>query len=137
MWRSSFVSGRPCSEAGSAVIEFLLVSVLLVGLTAGVLQLALFLHVRNTLTDAAAEGARQGALVGESAASGARRARDLIEVAVGNALDVSVESQRGMWQGQATMTVVVTAPLPVFGFLGPSGGLRAVARTPVEVLAHS
>src|SRR5699024_8700584 len=45
-------------ERGSAVVEFVLVSVLVVTLLLGVLQLTLALHVRNTVVDAAGEGAR-------------------------------------------------------------------------------
>ena len=46
--------------------EFTLVGVLLTVLALAVVQLALALHVRNTLLDAAAEGARYAALAGSS-----------------------------------------------------------------------
>ena len=49
-------------EEGSAVAEFSLVGVLLTALLLAVVQLALALHVRNTVLDAAAEGARYAAL---------------------------------------------------------------------------
>src|SRR4029453_4872725 len=47
----------PCREAGAAVVEFTLVTVVLVVLFLAILQLALALYVRNTLVAAAAEGA--------------------------------------------------------------------------------
>ncbi len=121
-------------ESGSAIVEFLLVSVLLVALTAGIVQLALALHVRNTLADAAAEGARQASLVGQTDQDGVRRTRDLINVAVGMG-EVDVVARREVWQGSPTVTVTITAPLPLLGFFGPPNALRVVGRAPVEVLA--
>ncbi|MGA9343523.1 MAG: TadE family protein, partial [Nocardioidaceae bacterium] len=49
------------SQRGSAIADFALVSVVLVPLFFGILQLALIWHVRTTLTSAASEGARYGA----------------------------------------------------------------------------
>ncbi|BDZ44332.1 TadE/TadG family type IV pilus assembly protein [Naasia aerilata] len=43
-------------DEGSAPVEFVLVGALLTLLVLSVLQLGLALHVRNTVTDAAAEG---------------------------------------------------------------------------------
>jgi len=128
MWRD---------ESGSAIVEFLLVSALLVALSAGLLQLALALHVRNTLADAAAEGARQASLVGATQQDGVTRSRDLIRVAVGDAVEVDVVARRELWQGNSTMTVTVTAPLPLLGFFGPPHALRVVGRAPVELLGGS
>jgi Flp pilus assembly protein TadG len=122
-------------DSGSAIVEFLLVSVLLVALTAGLLQLALALHVRNTLADAAAEGARHAALVGETEQTGMARTRELIRVAVGQAVEAEVEARRELWQGMPTVAVTVTAPLPLLGFFGPPRSLRAVGRAPLETLA--
>ncbi|MET0782884.1 MAG: TadE/TadG family type IV pilus assembly protein, partial [Leifsonia flava] len=65
-------------ERGSAVVEFTLVSVLLTTLALAVVQLALALHVRNTVIDAAAEGARYAALADNTLADGEERTRMLI-----------------------------------------------------------
>ncbi len=112
-----------------------MVSVLLLALTAGIVQLALALHVRNTLADAAAEGARQASLVGQTNQEGVRRTRDLIRIAVGMGDEADVVARRELWQGTPTVTVTVTAPLPLLGFFGPPHALRVVGRAPVEVLA--
>ena len=56
---------------------------LLVALVLGVVQLALGLHVRATLADAAAEGARHASLVGSDASAGVTRTRELISTALG------------------------------------------------------
>ncbi len=79
------------SDRGSAAAEFVLVGTLLTVTTLSVLQLGLALFVRNTVVDAASEGARFGALVGNTPADGAQRAADLITTALGPsyATDVS------------------------------------------------
>ena len=125
MWRD---------ESGSAIVEFLLVSVLLVALTAGLLQLSLALHVRNTLADAAAEGARQASLVGATQQDGVALTRDLIRVAVGEAVEAEVGARREIWQGTPTVAVEVTAPLPLLGLFGPPHALRVMGRAPLESL---
>jgi Flp pilus assembly protein TadG len=122
-------------DSGSAIVEFLLVSVLLVALTAGLVQLALALHIRNTLADAAAEGARQASLLGHTDMDGVRRTRDLMRVAVEVGDEADVVARREVWHGSPTVTVTVTAPLPLLGFFGPPGGLRVSGRAPVEMLA--
>jgi Flp pilus assembly protein TadG len=48
-------------ERGSAVVDFVLVSVLVVALFAVVFQIGLALHARTVLVSVAAEGARYGA----------------------------------------------------------------------------
>lgn len=48
-------------ERGGAVVEFVLVSVLVVVLLLAVLQVAVYAHVRNVVTAAAQEGARYAA----------------------------------------------------------------------------
>ena len=58
-------------EQGSAPAEFVLVSILLLTLVLGVLQVGAILLVRNTALDAAAEGARWAAIAGNSGADGA------------------------------------------------------------------
>jgi Flp pilus assembly protein TadG len=116
------VDGR---ERGSAIAEFVLVSALLVALFLGVVQLALALHVRVLVVDAAAEGARVAARTDRDLGDGATRTRDLLTAALDEryARDVSVrEAER---DGLPVVEVTVRAPLPVVGLLGPSGMLTA------------
>ena len=56
----------------------MLVLVVLVPLFLGILQVALVLHVRNTLTAAASEGARYAATVDRPVEAGAARTREQI-----------------------------------------------------------
>ena len=62
--RGSLEGGRSSTspdERGSAVVEFVLVSVLIVVLLLAVLQVAVYVHVRNVVTAGAQEGARYAA----------------------------------------------------------------------------
>src|SRR5690625_5486256 len=64
--------GRPCSrlgtalrsDDGAAVAEFPLVAVLIIIIALGVVQAAMIMQTRNTLTDAAVQGAHHASLEG-------------------------------------------------------------------------
>jgi hypothetical protein len=71
-------SGEPPRDAGSAVVEFILVGTLLLFLFLGILQVGLLLYVRNTLAADAAEGARHAANLGVPAGDGGPYAQALI-----------------------------------------------------------
>ena len=71
-------SPRRSDERGAAVVDFVLVLVVLVPLFLGILQVALVLHVRNTLTAAASEGARYAAAADRPLEAGAARTREQI-----------------------------------------------------------
>src|SRR5690625_7393678 len=64
---------KAADERGSAIVDFLLVSLLVTVLMLGVVQLALTLHVRNILIDSAGEGARYAALDGRDITDGEAR----------------------------------------------------------------
>ena len=110
---------RRSATAGSAAVDFVLVSALLTLMFAGVLQLALALHVRNTLVDAAGEGARFGALVGRDGADAEARTETLIVSALSDRLADDVTASVEQVDGVQTVVVLVRAPLPVLGLLGP------------------
>ena len=74
-------------QRGAAVVDFVLVLVVLVPLFLGVLQVGLVLHVRNTLTSAASEGARFAATVDRGPAEGAARTRQQISHALAGRFD--------------------------------------------------
>ncbi len=88
-----------------------------------VLQLALIQHVRNTLVDCAAEGARYAALSGHRPADGAERTRMLIEQSLPDAYAQDVTAVRTTVDGVDVVDVQVTSPLPVVGLVGPGGRL--------------
>jgi hypothetical protein len=83
-----------------------------------VIQLAIVLHVHNTLVDCAGEGARYGALADRSPDAGAQRARELITADLGRRYAGNVTAGRQRYAGMETVVVRVRAPLPVLALLG-------------------
>ncbi|WP_419819234.1 TadE/TadG family type IV pilus assembly protein [Glaciibacter flavus] len=121
-------------ERGSAVVEFSLVSVVLVALVLAVLQLALALHIRNTVLDAAAEGARYAALADNSLDDGVQRTRDLITTALGPAYASDVSAEYATYAGLPSTEVRVRSPLPLAGLLGPDRALEVTGHAARESL---
>jgi len=111
-------------DRGSAIVEFTLVSVLLTVLFLALLQLGLALHVRNTLTASAAEGARYAANADRSPEQGAEVTRSLIRDSLADSFASGVTSGQETVGGVPTVFVQVEATLPVVGLLGPPRGIR-------------
>lgn len=126
---------RTCgADGGSAVAEFVMVGALLSVLTLSVLQLGLALHIRNTVLDAASEGARVAALADNGLSDGAQRARDLIGTALGPGYATDVTGSYGSYLGHASVIVTVRTPLPLIGLLGIDGALEVTGHAAVETL---
>src|SRR5690606_28638791 len=98
-------------DRGSAVVDFLLVSLLLTVLMLGVVQLALALHVRTMLTDAAAEGARYAALHGSDLSQGEERTAELIAMTLPASYAQSIDAAYEDYGEVTLVTVTVSAPL--------------------------
>ena len=122
-------------ERGSAPAEFVMVGALLSVLFLSVVQLALALHIRNTVIDAASEGARFAALADSSLEAGAERTRYLIDTAVGGGLGAEVTARSVNWLGSPVAEVTVQCPLPLLGLWGVDGGLEVAGHAPIEQLA--
>lgn len=124
---------RPRTDQGSAVADFVLVLVVLVPLFLGILQVALVLHVRNTLTSAASEGARFAATVDQPLAAGVDRTRAQIAGAIAGRFAEDVTATQTVRDGVPVVRVDVVAEVPPLGVWGP--GVRlAVAGHAVEEL---
>jgi Flp pilus assembly protein TadG len=121
-------------DRGSAVVEFVLVGAILTVLTVSVLQLALALHVRNTVLDAASEGARFAALADNGPADGIARCRALITAAIGPSYATDVRAASGSWRGHPAVTITVRTTLPVIGLLGIGGAVEVSGHAAVETL---
>jgi len=121
-------------DRGSAVAEFVMVGALLTVLTLSVLQLGLALHIRNTVQDAAAEGARYGALADNTPADGVRRTTQLIELAIGDDYAQNVTAHGGSWMGHPAVTITVRTRLPLVGLVGIDGVLEVSGHAAVETL---
>jgi hypothetical protein len=116
------------------VVEFVFVGALLTILTLSVIQLGLALHIRNTLVDAAAEGARFAALADNGLDDGAARTHDLIATALGDGYARDVVATLGSYRGHPASIVTVRAPLPLIGLVGIDGGLEVVGHAAIETL---
>lgn len=108
-------------ERGSAVVDFVLVSMLVVPLFLGLIQLGLFLYVRNTLTAAASDGARLAATADRSPTDGIARTEEMIEGTLSPGLVESVQAESVEIEGQPAVEIVVRAQMPVIGLWGPAG----------------
>lgn len=126
------VTDIPAGETGSAVVDFVLVSVVVCALALALLQLSLALHVRNTLTWAASEGARAGARGGATPEVGAQRCRDLISAALSASYAGDVRAARSVTGGVTIVEVQVTAPLPVIALWGLPGAVGTRGRAFAE-----
>ena len=100
-----------------------MVGALLTFLFVAVVQLALVLHVRNTLVDCASEGARYGAFADRTPADGVARTRQLIGMSLSDRYADDVTATTAVVQGVPVVEVRVRAPLPVVGLLGPTRGI--------------
>ena len=110
-------------DDGSAVVEFVLVSILVVVLFLALVQLAVALHVRNTLVAAAAEGARYAAAADRSPDEGAEYTARLIEKTLPSAFASDITAGYEDVAGIPTVVVEVKTQLPVWGWIGPGGVL--------------
>jgi Flp pilus assembly protein TadG len=111
---------RSRGDRGAAVVDFVLVVVVLVPLFLGIVQVALVLHVRNTLAAAASEGARYAATVDRPAEAGAARTREQIAGALAARFARRVVARSTTVQGAPGVEVDVTADVPPLGIWGPA-----------------
>ncbi len=111
-------------DRGAAVVDFVLVSLVLIPLVLAIVQLALVLHVRNTLTAAATEGARYAATIDRSPAEGAARTKAQISGAIAARFASAVTARQTMVNGVPEVEVSVNARVPALGLWGPAVHLK-------------
>ena len=121
------------SDRGSAVVDFVLVLVVVIPLFLGIFQVALVLHVRNTLTAAASEGARYAATVDRPVGAGAAKTREQISGALAARFARAVTARHATVQGAAGVEVRVAAEVPPLGLWGPGVHLTATGHAVEEV----
>jgi len=121
--RRSLAEPRARDEGGAAVVDFVLVSMVLVPLVLGLVQVGLVMHVRNTLAAAATEGARYGANIDRSPEDGAVRTREQVRGAIADRFAQDVSAGRVSVGGVPTVVVTVRAEVPPLGLWGPGVGL--------------
>lgn len=123
------VRARLAGDRGSAVVEFPLMAVLIVFIALAVIQFALILHTRNTLTDAAVQAAYTASLLGNTPEDGVQRAEMLVGERLGASYEVEVSAQQAT---DADIEVEIVATLPLVGLLGPSGTLSVSGHAVAE-----
>jgi len=113
-------------------VDFVLVLVVLVPVVLGVLQVALVMHVRNTLASAASEGARYAATLDRSPADGAARTRRQIDGAISGRYADEVEARPAVVDGAPGVEVVVHATVSALGLGGPGISLTVTGHAVEE-----
>jgi Flp pilus assembly protein TadG len=121
-------------DDGDAAVDFVLVGALLTVLTLSVIQLGLALLIRNTVLDAAAEGARYAALADNGLDDGVQRTRDLITAAIGAAYAGDIAASYEQHLGTSATVITVRTPLPLIGLLGLEQGMEVQGHAAVESL---
>lgn len=111
-------------------MEFVLVSALIMGLLLAVLQLAVYVHVRNVIAASAQEGARYGANADIDSAAGAERTRLLVS----NALSAGTADRLSCTSAEETgeagvVLVVVRCTGAVPSLFAPLGAFLAIDAT--------
>jgi len=125
------VRGR--RDRGSAVVDFVLVLVVLIPLFLGILQVALVLHVRNTLTSAASEGARYAATVDRPPEAGVTKTREQISGAIAARFASDITAHAVDVDGAPGIRIDVVAEVPPLGLWGPAVRLSVSGHAIEEV----
>ena len=110
----------PRTDVGAAVVDFTLVSVVLVPLLLGIIQVGLVLHVRNTLAAAASAGARYAATVDRGPADGVAKTRQMIDGILATRFAEDVSAAQTQVDGYPGVVVAVQADVPALGLWGPA-----------------
>jgi len=121
---------RRTAEGGTAVVEFVLVSALVMGLLLAVLQLAVYVHVRNVIAASAQEGARYGANADVDSTAGGERTRLLVTNALSadtaDGLSCTAAEETG---AAGAILVVVRCTGAVPSLFAPLGDLLRIDAT--------
>jgi Flp pilus assembly protein TadG len=106
---------RRRTDSGSAVVEFVGVTALLLLLFLVIFQLGVVLHIRNVMAAAAAEGARYAANADRTDEEGADRARQAIATGLSDELARRMTVTAAPVPGDpGVVEVTITGPAPLF-----------------------
>lgn len=101
-----------------------MISALLMVLLLGIIQLALMIHVRNTLIDAASTGARFGVLDDRTPDDGVARTRALIASSIADRYAQDVQYAYVHAPEGRLLRITITTQVPVLGILPGTGQLQ-------------
>ena len=117
-------------EQGSAVVDFVLVGVLVVALLLAVLQVAVYVHVRNVVVASAQEGARYAANADVPTEAGADRTLEVVGQATSAATAAGLSCTSGQEvDGSGLVLVVVRCTGAVPSLFAPLGDLLPLEAT--------
>ena len=117
------------SSRGSAVVEFILVSVPLLLLSMTVVAVGLSTFAIAVLRDSAVEGARYAALADQNSAAGCIRASLLARQAIGRFANVSAVCDSS---AAGFEVVELRAQIAMFGLFTQDRELHAISQAPRE-----
>ena len=100
------------------MVEFVLVAPMVLVVALAVIQVTVVLHLRSTLTAAAAEGARAAALAGADPRAGERRAREVAAQTLAPEALKGVRVRRTVEDGLDVVVVTLRAAPSVVSLLG-------------------
>ena len=127
---------QPEPDRGSAVVDFVLIGVLVVALLLAVLQVAVYVHLRNVVVASAQEGARYAANADVPTEAGAARTLEVVgrATSAGTAAGLECTSQQETDPSGLELVVVrCTGAVPsLFAPLGDLLPLRATGRSVEE-----
>lgn len=111
-------------DGGSAPAEFAMVAGLLVMLLLAVIQFTVVLLVRNTVQDAAAQGARVAAFADGALDDGIARTTQLIDASLGPRYAQRIGAHYVTEGSLRVVEVRVSTSLPVIGLIGFAGAIE-------------
>ncbi|KAB2809385.1 pilus assembly protein [Pimelobacter simplex] len=120
------------SQRGTALVDLTLVTLVLVPVVLGIIQVALVLHVRTTLAAAASEGARLAATADADPAAGIARARAQVAASLSDRYARDVTVHRVLVDGAPGVEVTIRAVVPALGLGGPGVELTVTGRAVSE-----
>lgn len=109
-----------------------MILVVLLPMFAALLQLSLVLHVRNTLSSAAAEGARRAAVTGARMEDGRAEAAEQIIGTLNARFADGITIRPTSIGGAPAYEVVITAEVPALGIGGPAIALEVSGNAIIE-----
>ena len=115
----------PRSERGSVFVETALVGLVVMSLSLGLIQFALWYHAQHVVLGAAQDGAHAAAVEGAAAGDGQARARELVAAGLGTMASETVVSSE-THEREAVVAVAAAVP-SIIPFL-PDLELRAEGR---------
>jgi hypothetical protein len=115
-------------DRGSAPVEFVLVSVLLVAVTLSVLQIAFVAHIRSIAIDSAIAGAAHAALADTTDADGVARTEELIGRGIARGLVQDVTVRSDLVGDRDVVVVTASLAIPVIGPWLPVANVEVTGR---------